>query len=303
MAARTFSFFIEKSLRHLNVGGELIFITPRSLWSATSAVALNRRLFAMGTITDVLELGDSRVFDGAVPNCAIWRFERDNFSRRTRYVTIGAADGDLAAALAAPPWEEREFVEAGGHLLFLRDHATIRLGDLLSVRVGAVSGADEIYTNAGHGDREFVCSETARSGRTRAMIWQAPGSPSPHPALTPHKDRLMARRIRRFDESNWWQWGRGYPETAAPRIYVNAKTRNRQPFFLHPCVNFDGSVLALFPRPNISAPGSLRAIAYALNAVDWEASGFVCGGRFLFAQRSLEDAPLPAAMVSAFQVQ
>ena len=35
------------------------------------------------------------------------------------------------------------------------------------------------------------------------------------------------------------------------------------------------------------------ALAEALNVVDWEDLGFVCDGRFLFAQRSLEQTPLP----------
>jgi hypothetical protein len=35
----------------------------------------------------------------------------------------------------------------------------------------------------------------------------------------------MARRIRSFDEFNWWQWGRGYYQSEQPRVYVNNKTR------------------------------------------------------------------------------
>ena len=49
------------------------------------------------------------------------------------------------------------------------------------------------------------------------------------PYLVPHKDRLLARRIRHFDETNWWQWGRGYYVSERRRIYVNAKTRNTSP--------------------------------------------------------------------------
>ncbi|MQM30306.1 MAG: SAM-dependent methyltransferase, partial [Candidatus Accumulibacter phosphatis] len=35
------------------------------------------------------------------------------------------------------------------------------------------------------------------------------------------------------------------------------------------------------------------ALAAALNSVDWADLGFVCDGRFLFTQRSLEQTPLP----------
>lgn len=284
-------FFIEKAIRHLEPGGELIFITPRDFLKATSAVKLNRWLFAQGTITDALELGDARIFAGAVPNCLIWRFAKDDFSRRTRYADLAAAP-DLETALAAPPYEERCFMEVSGHLLFAREDYPLRVKDLFSVRVGAVSGADDIYVSTRHGNRNFVCSETATTGATRTMIWQAPGSPKPHPALLRHKQRLLARRIRRFDEGNWWQWGRGYPDNAAPRIYVNGKTRRATPFFQNPCTHFDGSILALFPR---DPRADLDALCAALNAVDWGELGFVCDGRYLFTQRSLENAPLPAS--------
>lgn len=282
-------FFIEKAVRHLEPGGELIFITPRDFLKATSAVRLNRWLFEQGSITDAIELGDARIFAGAVPNCLIWRFERGNFSRRTRYAELGIGS-DLAAELAAPRWQERHFMEVGGHLLFTRAAYPLHVNDLFTVKVGAVSGADDLYASEQFGNRDFVCSETASTGRTRRMLWQAPGSAAPHPALLAHKERLIGRRIRAFDESNWWQWGRGYPESDAPRLYVNHKTRRQEPFFLHPCPHFDGAVLALFPH---AAGVDLAALCAAMNRVDWAELGFVCDGRFIFSQRSLQHAPLP----------
>jgi len=42
----------------------------------------------------------------------------------------------------------------------------------------------------------------------------------------------------------------------------------------------------------------IEAFRDALNAVDWEDLGFVCDGRFLFTQRSLEHAPLPAVFAA-----
>lgn len=269
-------FFIEKCLRHLAPGGELIFITPRDFLKATSAVRLNRLLHAQGTITDFIELGDARIFSGATPNCAIWRFERDNLSHRTRFET--GRDGQAGC-------EERHFLLTGGHLAFTRADYTVPLSSIFSVKVGAVSGADDVYRSDRYGDMDFVCSHTARDGRTRRMIFN-----TPHPALKRHKQRLLARRIRAFDESNWWQWGRLHPITTRPRIYVNGKTRSPTPFFLHPCNNYDGAILALFPH---DPAADLETLCTQLNAVDWEELGFVCDGRSLFAQRSLQEALLP----------
>ena len=287
--ANLYLFFVEKCLRHLEPGGELIFITPRDLTKATSAVPLNRLLFAAGTITDFIDLGDSRLFDGATPNCAIWRFERDNFTRQTRYATLALADG--VAGLEQLDWQNRRFVESGGHLLFTRNDYPLKLADIAFVKVGAVSGADEIYASDVYGNRDFVCSSTVADGKTRRMIWCEPGQAAPD-ALLAHKQRLLARRIRRYDESNWWQWGRGYYQSPAPRVYVNNKTRRTQPFFVHDCTHYDGAVLAIFPK---DPEADVRKLAAALNSVDWADLGFVCDGRFLFTQRSLEQTPLPPA--------
>ena len=290
--ANLYLFFVEKCLRHLEPGGELIFITPRDLLKATSAVPLNRILFAEGTITDFIDLGDSRLFDGATPNCAIWRFEQGNLSRRTRFASLALADG--VNGLGQLQWEDRRFVESGGHLLFTRNDYPLRLSDIAFVKVGAVSGADDLYTSTEFGNRDFVCSSTVADGKTRHMIWCEPGEPAPE-ALLPHRDRLLARRIRSFDEFNWWQWGRSDYQSEQPRVYVNGKTRRSQPFFTHACEHYDGSVLAIFPRdPTVD----VLVLADALNAVNWDDLGFICDGRFLFTQRSLEQTPLPKSFRS-----
>ena len=290
--ANLYLFFIEKCLRHLEPGGELIFITPRDLLKSTSAVPLNRILFAQGTITDFIDLGDLHLFGNATPNCAIWRFERGNDSRRTRYAALGNAD--RGAGLESLAWEDRRFVESGGHLLFTRHEYPLCLADIAFVKVGAVSAADDLYASEEFGNRDFVCSSTVADGKTRRMIWCEPGEPPPEPLL-PHKERLIARRIRSYDEFNWWQWGRGYYQTEQPRIYVNGKTRRSQPFFVNDCLNYDGSVLAIFARdPTVD----VNVLAKALNDVDWADLGFICDGRYLFTQRSLEQTPLPKSFSS-----
>ena len=274
--ANLYLHFIEKCVRHLKPGGELIFITPRDFLKATGAARLNTWLADQGTITDFEDLGDARVFDGVVPNCAIWRFEKGNQSRRTH-------DG-------------RRMVCASGQLLFTHGIYSVPLNSVFSVKVGAVSGADDIFTNAELGNEDFVCSKTAQTGELRRMIFDAP---LPH--LEQFRERLLARRVARFDDNNWWKWGRRHYVSEAPRIYVNHKTRNARPFFLNACNNYDGSVLALFPhRCHLAAP-ELERLTAMLNEVNWAELGFVCDGRFLFAQRSLEHALLPEEF-SAYEV-
>jgi adenine-specific DNA-methyltransferase len=263
-------YFIEKAVRHLRRGGELIFIVPREFIKLTAARKLNAFLYEEGDITDFVELGDARIFGAHNPNCAIFRFERGRHERRLH-------DG-------------RSFAFVDGQLMFLRGDYRLPLADLFAVKVGAVSGADEIYEHP-EGNAEFVCSKTIDDGRTRRMFFGVV-----HPHLEAHKERLLARRVRLFDESNWWHWGRMHHVTEAPRLYVNCKTRRPRPFFLHDCNDYDGAVLALFPR---LLTMDLALAADMLNdQVDWAELGFVCDGRFLFTQRTLQNCLLPPVFES-----
>lgn len=261
-----FLFFIEKCVRHLRPGGELIFIVPRDFIKLTAARSLNAWLFTQGTITDFSETGDSTIFGPYVPNCAIFRFEK------------GRMDRQMSDGL-------HRFSLVGGQLMFLRNDYSIPLADLFEVHVGAVSGADTIFTHP-EGNMEFVCSKTLDTGRTRRMYCNIQSN-----HLLRHKAELLARRIKRFDESNWWKWGRQHHLSESARIYVNTKTRRPHPFFTHSCQNYDGSILALFPRHSQMDIG--RAIGLLNSAVDWQELGFKCDGRYLFTQRSLQTCMLP----------
>lgn len=263
-----FLFFIEKSIRHLKPGGELVFIVPREFIKLTAAKKLNAWLYEQGSITQFYETGDTRIFGEHSPNCAIFRFEKGRMDRQMD-------DG-------------RRFVEVDGQLMFLRGEHSVRFADVFTVKVGAVSGADSIFTHP-KGNMEFVCSKTVDTGETRRMLYGIK-----HPHLDQYKDELLARRVRPFDESNWWQWGRGFPINLHPRIYVNGRTRKHEPFFLHDCNAFDGAVLALFTNNRRMPRRELIECMLMLNRnVDWQELGFVCDGRFLFTQRSLQTCVLP----------
>ncbi len=258
-------FFIAKSMDHLNKGGEMIFITPRDFLKLTSAKKLNYHLYKQGTITYYRELGDVPVFKGYSPNCAVWRWEKGNCNR--------------LISKKQQIW----FNHHKGQLWF-GQKSRGKLGDQFDVKVGAVSGADHIFTNDRKGNVNMVCSVTASTGQTRRMIYN-----KKERCLLPYKNELMKRRIKIFDENNWWTWGRKYFHSDSPRIYVNCKTRNPKPFFTHRSKAYDGSVLGLFPKP---PNGDVDRMVYQLNKIDWNDLGFGCGGRLLFTQNSLFNAPV-----------
>ena len=269
-------FFIEKCTEHLTEGGELIFITPRDFLKATSAARLNQLLFTSGSFTYYRELGDAAVFKGYSPNCAIWRWQKGLRRRRTR-------QGQYFNYHNGQIWFSHT-ANAGA--------SAPTLATLFDVKVGAVSGADRIFASARHGNVDMVCSRTATDGSMRRVIYNMP-----HQSLRRHKAVLLARKIRSFSESNWWEWGRRYYESTLPRIYVNCKTRRRRPFFIHRAAAYDGSVLALLPK---SDSIDIGMAAEKLNSVAWDKLGFVVDGRLLFTQRSLANIPLELSCSSGW---
>jgi len=261
-----FLFFVRKCVEHLSHNGEMIFITPREFIKSTSSIKLNNFLYNNGSITDWYEYGDNVVFKGYTPNVVIWRYEKNNFKRKTN------TNNGI-----------KNFKVSDGQILFNDDDLNIKFSDLFSVKVGAVSGNDQIFTNE-NGNKHFVCSYTKKTGELKRMFYDVINE-----HLESNKEKLLKRKIKKFDNTNWWKWGRGFYETDKDRIYVNCKTRDNEPFFTNDCKNYDGSILAIFPKKEMD----IKEITKKLNLVNWEELGFKVGGRLCFTQKSLENTLLP----------
>ena len=267
--ANLYIYFIEKCFYHLNKHGELIFIVPRDFIKQTSARDTNQLLFDNGTITHFYDYGDEKFFEGACPNICIFRYEKDNFTRKTE-----TFDGTLKSVIN------------NGIISFTEEDYNDRLGDYFDVKVGAVSGADNLFID--EDGEEFVCSKTRKTGELKKLIYQRST-----PELEKHKEALINRKIKKFDETNWYTWGRPIDfKEGKNRIYVNCRTRIANPFFLNKCDRWDGSILALFSKKEMD----LEKATDILNKMDWQKLGFMTGGRYLFTQKSLEEAPVDGTL-------
>ncbi|HLA36097.1 MAG TPA: hypothetical protein VJ001_14640 [Rhodocyclaceae bacterium] len=115
--ANLYLFFIEKAVRHLAPGGELIFLTPRAFLQDRQSAKLNQWLYRVGSVTDVIDLGDTWMPAKNVPDYLVWRFEKDCTDRTTRYAKIDGK-GALEEALCSLEWQTRTFTSQGGRLTF-----------------------------------------------------------------------------------------------------------------------------------------------------------------------------------------
>lgn len=250
-------FYLKKCLDHLDYNGEMVVLTPSSFLKYTPL--LNEELYKRGTITDIIDAGKVGYI--------IWRFVADDFSRKT---------------LVNGKW--KKFTNTNNRFSFLNKEYTVPFTNLFTIKVGAMSGCDEAFINP-KGNLKFITAQTPISGELKQVYFNCYND-----CLLPFKDRLLRRRVKRFTESNWWTWGRNHHISNEPRVYVPCKTSLDNPFFHHECVNYDGTLLAIFIKNTTAKP---TKIASMLNKVDWEELGFKVGGRFMFSQKTLESVLLP----------
>ena len=255
-------FFIEHSINLLNENGEIIFIIPRDFIKTTSALKLNTRLYNEGGFTYWKEYGDEKVFEDASPNVVIFRWVKGG----THTIPVSYYNGYLSFS---------DTIQ--------NDKTKIYLNTLFDIQVGGASGANGVFIED-TGNIDLVVSTTKSTGVTKKAHYVE----APTDYLNQYKNDLMARRIKKFNENNWWEWGRKIRHIDGPKIYVNNKTRDLQPFFTNSSGWHDGSVLALIPKENNTY--NIDTLITILNNTDWEAQGFLVGGRLIFGQRSLSNA-------------
>ena len=279
-----FVIFIEKCLNHLSDDGELIFIVPSVFFKATSCKELNKRMFSEGSVTDVAFYGDRSPFLDATPEyeTCIFRYQKGAISREVqtyKYSNVTRAIEEEGV--------KTYFVGDDGISFFFEagvDTSSLyRIGDYFDVKVGAVSGLDGFFADNERGNKDFVFSKTRQTGKTRRMICEQ----EPTKWLKENVVKLVERKIKKeWTHKNWWKWGRPQPDMNGPRFYVNGKTRIENPFFTHECENYDGSVLAIFPKKE-DIDVSLAADVF--NGVDWDRFSMKTGKRYQFKQRLLEN--------------
>lgn len=152
---------------------------------------------------------------------------------------------------------EIQITENDGFLSFSSESDGIRVGDVFDVYVGAVSGDNKKYYSD-DGNIELIVSTTVKDGKTQKAICNNP--------------------------REWIRKPRNIP---GRKIFVNSKTRNQAPFYVHDCCYFDGSVLCLKPKTD---KYSVEELCNLLNSNDWDVQGFKVGGRLVFGQKNIQNA-------------
>lgn len=294
--------FIQKCVKNLGDHGELIFIVPSEFFKLTSASKLITEMVSVGSFTDVFFPHDETLFEGASVDVVVFRFEK---GAKTATCNVNGSMKHVCVN--------------NGIVSFRDDDGNgLRLSDFFSVHVGPVSGCESVFRNETLGNVSVLCSK----GQYRKCIFLESfpsGNGEIDEYLLGHKNKLMARRIRKMTEETWFQWG------ALRNMHLFEKFSGKRCIYLHtltrrPLVAFDGTVeffasdlLCIVPRERsgaddasgadetsgISDEKMVSAVVNYLNSDECK-QNYVYSGRFKIGHRQVENILIPEAIYRDF---
>ena len=275
--------FIEKCYNLLEPNGELIFIVPSDFFKLTSSMYLLRNMMIYGSFTHIYHPHKENLFKNATIDIVVFRYCKNPSINKTVLY-----NGIL-----------REIINTDGLLTFPSslesDHFVIK--DYFNAYVGLVSAKESVYKH------EILGNITLLNGKNKLdkyiYIDTYPSdNASINNYLCSHKDALISRKIRKFSEKNWFEWG-------APRniktmqkykgqkcIYIHSLTRKNEVAFVGTMDYFGGGLIALMPHEKNNC--NLETIAKYMNSNAFK-NNFMYSSRFKIGHRLLCNSMIPCS--------
>ena len=231
--------FINKCIDILEENGELIFIIPSDFFKLTSAIKTIKKIMDNGTITHIYHPHDENLFENASIDVIIFRYCKNRkLEKKILYND-----------------ELLYIIESGGLLSFSKskNDNKIPINQLFNVYVGMVTGKESVYKNEELGNIKLLNGENKINGYIYLIKFPSEDDKI-NKYILKNKKLLISRKIKKFNELNWFQWG-------APRnikimeenknkdcIYVKNLTREKKVAFKSKVMYFGGSLLMLLPK-------------------------------------------------------
>ena len=271
--------FTEKCYNLLDNDGELIFIVPSDFLKLTCASKLLNKLMTNGTFTHIFHPHNEKMFENASIDVIIFRYYKNNLIKKKvlyndKSLYISNSDGLIT-------FNEDE------------NNNNVMFKDYFDIYVGIVSGKDSIYKNKELGNIDVL------NGKDKIdkyiYIEKFPcESEKINKYLLKHKNELINRKIKKFNDDNWFEWG-------APRnikkikknigkdcIYICNITRKQTVAFLDKVKYFGGGLIMLKPKKKCN----LNNILSYMNSDEFK-NNFMYSGRFKIGHRQICNSYIP----------
>lgn len=301
--------FIHRCAELLKDQGEMIFIVPKDFSSNTSAKSLRQFLSKNGHFTHWIDCGESRLFsDASLETLTIFRWVKGNSKTQTKfYSSINNFFENKYQTLS-------EMYLGDNLILFFSTKEQkkifskfVNFGDLFSVYVGSVSGADEIFK---------VKDSLINSENKEALDFFTTGPHRKECFINSHKFsdfESMPKQIKEYlllnkkgllkrstaDETNWWKWSFirnaqfSLRKVKEDKIVTFFKTRTKNPFLIGDYDGFVGSVYGIYPKQSVNLEKVLNILNSPFYRKLYLSSGMAVKNKFQATPSAIKDIPFP----------
>jgi len=271
--------FTEKCYGLLEENGELIFIVPTDFLKLTSASKLLNIMMTNGTFTHIFHPHNEKMFVNASIDVIIFRYCKNNliekkilYNDKLLYVSNNK-----------------------GLITFSEDEINnnVMFHEYFDIYVGLVSGKEEVYKNEKLGNIEVLNGENKLDKYICIEKYPCENEEI-NKYLLEHKNELITRKIRKFNQNNWFEWGALRNITTIKNnigeecIYIYNLTRKTNVSFLGKINYFGGGLIMLKPKKHCDL---LRIISY-INS-DLFKHNFMFSGRFKIGHRQICNSYIP----------
>ena len=272
--------FTEKCYNLLDANGELIFIVPSDFLKLTSASKLLNVMMSNGTFTHIFHPHNEKMFANASIDVILFRYCKNSLIEKKvlyndKILYISNSNGLIT-------FDEKV------------NNNNVLFQDYFDIYVGLVSGKEEVYKNEELGNIEVLNGHNKFEKYIYIETYPCENEKI-NEYLIEHKNELITRGIRKFNEKNWFEWG-------APRnistinsnlgkdcIYIYNLTRKSDVSFLGKVSYFGGGLLMLKPKKKCD----LNKIVTYINSTTFKAN-FMFSGRFKIGHRQICNSYIPS---------
>lgn len=273
--------FTEKCYNLLDDNGELIFIVPSDFLKLTSSSKLLNVMLSNGTFTHIFHPHNEKMFENASIDVIIFRYCKNNsiekkvlYNDKTMYI-----------------------INSNGLITFseTENNNSILFSDYFDIYVGLVSGKEDVYKNDELGNILVLNGEDKIDKYIYIEKYPCENEKI-NTYLLQHKTTLIERGIRKFNETNWFEWGAPRNITSINAnigkdcIYMYNLTRKTNVSFLGKVNYFGGGLIMLKPKKQCN----LTNIISYLNS-DTFKNNFMFSGRFKIGHRQISNSHIPTA--------
>lgn len=271
--------FIEKCYNLLDYNGELIFIIPSDFFKLTSSSKLLNTMMSNGVFTHIYHPHDERLFENAFIDIIVFRYCKNNLiEKKVLYNN-----------------ELLYIINNDGLITFdkNKNNNKFMFKDCFDIYVGLVSGMDKVYKNEKIGNIEILNGEDKIDKYIYIENYPCDDEKI-NKYLLHHKEDLLQRKIKKFNENNWFKWGASRniktinDNIGEECIYIYNLTRKLKVCFLGNINYFGGGLIMLKPKKKYN----LDNIINYINS-DCFKNNFIFSGRFKIGHRQISNSYIP----------